>query len=264
MLNLSMKLQLKMNDFLSNKDNKQWLLGLRRMPRVAVKWHIPSALKVSDTCEAVLLVGDGTDPLEREIHIADGNTHNVYFRPEPKKGAAVRRTGVNLIRHKVEEHMPSWRGDTVTYIPVICDLESSWIETCKSEYKTFREQAEMSRSMKPSKDQVISADENVMTIVLKGKQSDHLDTMIYQRFQELVTTSLQAGPTVAGRSRGIVAGCRLGLGALWRKIETNETLAVPLNHFLISINQSKNLFHTLIIKYNIFKNNYVGKGKVEV
>ena len=31
-----------------------------------------------------------------------------------------------------------------------------------------------------------------------------------------------------------------------------------------SINQSKNVFHTLIIKYNIFKNNYVGKGKVEV
>ena len=31
-----------------------------------------------------------------------------------------------------------------------------------------------------------------------------------------------------------------------------------------SINQSKNFFHTLIIKYNIFKNNYVGKGKVEV
>ena len=27
MLNLSMKLQLKMNDFLSNKDNKQWFLG---------------------------------------------------------------------------------------------------------------------------------------------------------------------------------------------------------------------------------------------
>ena len=27
MLNLSMKLQFKMNDFLSNKDNKQWFLG---------------------------------------------------------------------------------------------------------------------------------------------------------------------------------------------------------------------------------------------
>ena len=28
MLNLSMKLQLKMNDFLCNKDNEQWLLSL--------------------------------------------------------------------------------------------------------------------------------------------------------------------------------------------------------------------------------------------
>ena len=54
--------------------------------------------------------------------------------------------------------------------------------------KTFREQAEVSRSTKSSKDQVIAADEKVMAIVLKGNQSDHLDTMIYQRFQELVTT----------------------------------------------------------------------------
>ena len=37
MFNLSMKLQLKMNDFLSNKDNKQWFLGLLGMPRVVVK-----------------------------------------------------------------------------------------------------------------------------------------------------------------------------------------------------------------------------------
>ena len=54
--------------------------------------------------------------------------------------------------------------------------------------KTFREQAEMSRSIKSSKHQVIAADEKVMTIALKGKQSDHLDTMRYQRFQELMTT----------------------------------------------------------------------------
>ena len=103
--------------------------------------------------------------------------------------------------------------------------------------KTFREQAEMSRSMKPSKDQVIAAVENVMTIILTGKQSEHLDTMRYQRFQVLVTTgkkaihpnmlptkcaatkyhslSLQAGPTVAGE---------LLQAAGW---------GLPLNHFLI-------------------------------
>ncbi len=58
--------------------------------------------------------------------------------------------------------------------------------------KTFREQAEVSRSMNSSKHQVIAADEKVMTIVLKGKLSDHLDTMRYQRFQDLVTTGKKA------------------------------------------------------------------------
>ena len=37
MLNLSMKLLLKMNDFLSNKDNKQWFICLLGMPRVVLK-----------------------------------------------------------------------------------------------------------------------------------------------------------------------------------------------------------------------------------
>ncbi len=45
--------------------------------------------------------------------------------------------------------------------------------------KTFREQAEVSISMKSSKHQVITADEKVMTIALKGNQSDHIDIMRY-------------------------------------------------------------------------------------
>ena len=123
------------------------------------------------------------------MHLADGNKHNVYSRPEPKKVAAFRCMGVNLIRHKVEEHMPSWRGDIVTYIQVINFViaKAAGLKLVKAN-KTFREQAEVSRSMKSSKHQVITADEKVMTIVLKGKQSDHIDTMRYQRFLELVTT----------------------------------------------------------------------------
>ena len=87
MLNLSMKLQLKMNDFLSNKDNKQWflcLLGEHIATCGCEIAYIPLALKVSDTCEA-LLVGGDTDLFVLVIHLADGNKHNVYFRPEPKK-----------------------------------------------------------------------------------------------------------------------------------------------------------------------------------
>ena len=120
--------------FLTKLDitNGSYALWENILPRLAVEYHIPLAVKVSNISEAVL-VGDDTDPLVLMIHLDDGNKHNVYFRKEPKKGAAIRRRRVNLIRHKGEEHMPSWRGDTVTYIQAICDLESSWIETCKSE-----------------------------------------------------------------------------------------------------------------------------------
>ena len=107
--------------------------------------------------------------------------------------------------------------------------------------KTFREQAEVSISRKLSKHQVIDADEKVMTIVLKGKQSDHLGTMIYQRFQELVTTRgkrpstprcchqsvLQRSTTASESSirsnsgKGeYFADWRFGLGALWNNRKT--------------------------------------------
>ena len=87
--------------------------------------------------------------------------------------------------------MPSWRGDTVTYNQTFVIVKADGLKLVKAN-KTFREQAELSRSMKSSKRQVIAADEKVMTIVLKGKQSDHLDTRRYQRFQELITTGKKA------------------------------------------------------------------------
>ena len=99
-----------------------------------------------------------------------------------------------MIRHKVEKHMPSWRGDTVTYNQAFVIVKADVLKLVKAN-KTFREQAELSRSMKSSKRQVIAADEKVMTIVLKGKQSYHLDTRRYQRFQELITTGTKRPST---------------------------------------------------------------------
>ena len=60
------------------------------------------------------------------------------------------------------------------------------------ENETFREQAEVFRSVNSSKDQVIADGEKAMTIVQKGKLNYHLDTMMYPRFQELVTTRKKA------------------------------------------------------------------------
>ena len=126
--------------------------------------------------------------------------------------------------------MPSWRGDTVTYNQAFVIVKADGLKLVKAN-KTFREQAELSRSMKSSKRQVIAADEKVMTIVLKGKQSDHLDTMqeisalpgadhdrgkrpstptcCNQRVQQRSTTSSESSSR-SNSGRGIL--CRLEIG----------------------------------------------------
>ena len=86
---LSMKLQLKKDDFLSNKENKQRFLGLLgehlAMRDCEIVYAtddadvpiVQAAVTVSDTCEAVL-VGDDTGLLVLMIHLADGN-HGVLI-----------------------------------------------------------------------------------------------------------------------------------------------------------------------------------------
>ena len=64
----------------------------------------------------------------------------------------------------------------------------------------------------------------------KGHPPQHVATKVCSNEFPPQPQSLQSGPTVAGE---YFACWRLGLGALWRKIETNETLAVLLNHALI-------------------------------
>ena len=129
----------------------------------------------SDTYEAVL-VGDDTDLLVLLIHLADVNE----FDKEQTRG----------------EHL--WEYPFRTRLPV-CDTTSRLFGIGKAaglklvkENETFREQAEVFRSVNSSKYQVIAAGEKAMTIVQKGKLNDHLDTMMYPRFQELVTTRKKA------------------------------------------------------------------------
>ena len=111
-----MKFQLKKDAFLSNIQNKQRFLDLlgehlaRRGSEIAHATGdadvsiVQTAVTVSDTCEAVL-VGDDTDLRVLLFHLADGNKHTIYFRPEPKKGGALRCIGVSSIRNKLGENI---------------------------------------------------------------------------------------------------------------------------------------------------------------
>ena len=203
--NLYMKLQLKKDDFLSNKENKQRFLGLlgehlamgsceiSHAPGDADVPIVEAAVTVSDTCEAVL-VCDDTDLL---VPMADGNKHNIYIRPEPKKGGALMCIGVSSIRNKLGENIS--RNILFVHAFLGCDTTSRLFGIWKAaglkhvkENETFREQAKVFRSVKSSKDQVIAAVEKAMPVVQKGKLNEHQYTMMYQRFQELVTTRKKA------------------------------------------------------------------------
>ena len=203
--NLSMKFQLKKDDFLFNKENKQRFIDLleehlamcgcviaHATGDADVPNIIQAAVTVPYTCEAVL-VGDYPDLLVLLIHLADRNKHTISFRPESKKGGALMCIGVSSIRNKLGEYICG----NILFVHAFlgCDTTSRLVGIGKAavlnivkEKETFREQAEVFRSVNSSKDQVIAAGEKVVTIVQKGRLNDHLDTMRYQRFQELVTT----------------------------------------------------------------------------
>ena len=206
--NLSMKLQLEKDDFLSNKENKQRFLGLLgehlamggcEIAHATGPADVPieqAPVTVSETCEAVP-VGDDTDLFVFMTHLADGNKHNIYIRPEPKKGGAVRGIGVSAIRNKLGENICG----NILFVHAFlgCDTTSRLFGIGKAaglklvkENEIFREQAEVFRSVKSSKDQVIAAGEKAMTIVQKGKLNDHQYTTRYQRFKDLVTTRKKA------------------------------------------------------------------------
>ena len=72
------------------------------------------------------------------IHLADGNKQKIYFRPEPKKGGALRCIGVNSLRNK-----PICGNILFVHAFLGCDTTSGlfgigkadWIEICQREWE---------------------------------------------------------------------------------------------------------------------------------
>jgi 5'-3' exonuclease len=205
---LSTKLQLKKKEFLSNKENKQRfleLLGDALAKEGCEVIHargdadtliVQTAVRISEDRETVL-VGDDTDLLVLLIHLAGENKHDIHFRPEPKKGAEVRCMGVNSIKHKLGVQV--CRHILFVHAFLGCDTTSRVFGIGKAagfkliqDSEAFREQAEVFRSKRATKDDIITAGEKAMAIVYKWNPSDSLDVVRYRRFQALVTTRNKA------------------------------------------------------------------------
>ena len=138
-----------------------------------------------------MLVGDDTDLLVL-IHLAGENKHDIHFRPEPKKGGEVRYMGVNSIKHKLGDQV--CRHILFVHAFLGCDTTSRVFGIGKAtglkliqDTEAFREQAEVFRSKRATKDDIITAGEKAMAIVYKWNPSDSLDDVRYRQFQALVT-----------------------------------------------------------------------------
>ena len=91
----SMALQMKKEEFLSNKQNKQRFIGLlsARLEQTGCEIHqargdayvlIVQTALASAAQQETVLVGDDTDLLVLLIHHAKDIRHNIFFRPESR------------------------------------------------------------------------------------------------------------------------------------------------------------------------------------
>ena len=193
--NLSTKLQLKKKEFLSNQENKQRFLELLGDALVkdgceviyargdADTLIVQTAVRLSEDRE-IVLVGDDTDLLVLLIHLAGENKHDIYFRPEPKKGAEVRCMGVNSIKHKLGVKV--CRHILFVHAFLGCDTTSRVFGIGKAaafkliqDSEAFQEQAEVFRSERATKNDIITAGEKAMAIVYKWNPWDSCDDVRY-------------------------------------------------------------------------------------
>ena len=204
----NMTLQLKKKEFLSNREHKQRLIALlgERLSECgcdvlyasgdADLMIVQTAVKVSTTCE-VVLAGDDTDLLVLLVNLARDERNNIFFRPEPKKGAIMKCLSVKTTRVTLGLDV----CDNILFVHALlgCDTTSRLFGIGKGtglklikDNKVFRQAADIFQSSESSKAEIKKAGEKAMLIVYRGKETDSLDTLRHQRFQELVTISKKA------------------------------------------------------------------------
>ena len=200
-----MKITMKKVNFLANSTNKQHFINLlgNYLGKKCKVFHAPGdadVLIVQKAVESALqketaLVGEDTDLLILLIFHASLDSHNIFFRPEPKKN--VRKPKVWNIQAVKTQLGPEVCSNILFLHAILgCDTTSHLYGigkgTALKKFKSsvcFRQQANVFSQESATAKEVCSAGEKTLLILYGGSLKESLDSLRYKRFCEKVSTS---------------------------------------------------------------------------
>lgn len=205
--NEDMPLQIKKDDFLSNKENKQrfiHLLGHHLEKSGFDVLHakgdadvliVKTALEVARNSETVL-VGSDTDLIVLLIHYTTGCHNRVYFMPPAKSDSPDRYLDIKKAQSVLGDKVCS----NILFLHAVlgCDTTSRLFGhgkalalTLVKTSKPFAMAAEMFSQLGASKDDIIQAGEKAVLTIYKAKSEKNLDELRHKRYIELLATRKQ-------------------------------------------------------------------------
>jgi len=199
----------KREDFLSNKENKHRFIGLLRdhLERQGCLTEqatadadlliVQTAVTASEcTPSPTVLVGDDTDLLVLLCFHSKSTTANLYFRPEPKHGAKhlPKCWSIALLRTALGPEV--YNNVLFMHAVLGCDTTSGIYGIGKkaalklmSTSAPFRGYAQVFSEPQSTKADIISAGEDALVALYKGRPGDKLDGLRLQNFHHKVIVS---------------------------------------------------------------------------
>ena len=143
-----------------------------------------------------VVIGDDTDLLVLLIYLAEQGSHDIYFKPEPKKNTKKQRIwNIQAVKANLGHEL----CNSILFIHAIlgCDTTShifgigkaaSIKKFTSSQY--FRDQAKVFNDIPGSKDDIITVGIRAIACLYNGKPEDNLDSLRHKKFCEKVATKV--------------------------------------------------------------------------
>ena len=195
----------KKEEFLANKDNKQKFINLLRDKFEAAGCSTDHASGDADLLivqtavnsarnNTTVLVGDDTDLLVLLCYHADLNSHDIFFKPEPKQNAKTRRVW-DIKKTKTLLGPNVYTNILFVHAVLGCDTTSRLhgigkgvaLKKIKSN-ANFLEQAKVFSHQAATKEDVVKAGEKALLCLYNAVSEESLNSLRYSRFCQKVAT----------------------------------------------------------------------------